>query len=150
MSGGFIQGIYTNVLTWINGNTIWGNTDFGIHLDTGSSSSQILGNTIYDNGDNGIHLGGSSVATCVIQDNYFTNVTGTQPRGIYEASGNGPTTALGNYIIGQVTTPYYFSNRRLAVQHPGQRKRTGKLRGIRQHGGACHQGRHRPAEPGAQ
>ena len=110
VSAGSSAGIYTDVLTWVNGNTIWGNTSFGIHFDTGSSSSQALGNTIYDNGDNGIHLGGSSVATCVIQGNYFTNVTGSQPRGIYEASGNGPTIALGNYITGQVTAPYYLSN----------------------------------------
>ena len=110
VSGGSSAGVYTDVQAWISDNTIWGNTSFGIHFDSGSSNSRANGNTIYDNGDNGIHIGGTGVAGIDLRDNYFTNVSGSQPRGIYEASGNGPTRCGGNRIIGQATAQYAFSH----------------------------------------
>ena len=110
VSGGSTVGIYANQQAWVKNNTVRGNTSFGIQFDSGAGSSIAEGNTVYDNGDNGIHVGGTGVANCVINDNYCTNVSGTQPRGIFEATGNGPTIALNNYITGQVTAPYAFNN----------------------------------------
>lgn len=55
-------------------------------------------------------IGGTGVAGCDIRDNYITNVAGTQPVGVYEATGNGPNRLVNNRILKQATAPYVLSS----------------------------------------
>lgn len=106
------HGLYTDQRVWIQGGVFKGSSGSGkngVVFDTGSDGSVITDAYIYDNNDNGILVNGTAANIEVINC-FFDNVGGTQGRGLYEASGAGPTRIINSRIINQTNEPYHFDD----------------------------------------